>query len=221
MEKTQNVESFLAQVSLYRKWYLPAIFLFGLIAIFLAFNLRTGSSIQDHLAAKREFAKWEQSPSDLGQLHRLFAFWDKNPAFRKQTQALVVQALIQEKLFDQAALYAEEPISHLRVDFPEHAFFAETTLLIERGLHQEALEKAIRLKDQMGKEESFLYAHNLLRIAALQKLLQNGPGEITAWRECEEFFSSGSPFALEMLRCYREKKIDLRKYVQDQIARCV
>ncbi|MCC6127708.1 MAG: hypothetical protein IT584_00700 [Chlamydiae bacterium] len=219
MEETRNATSLLTQVSLNRKWYLLVISLFGLITLFLAFNLRLGSSIQDHLAAKRALAKWEQSPSDLGELNRLLALWEKNPIFRKRTQAHVVQTLIQEKLFDQAAPYAEEPISQIRIEFPEYAFFAETTLLIERGLYQEALEKSIRLKDQMGKNESFLYAQNLLRIATLQKLLQNGPGEIFAWRECEEFFSSGSPFADEMLRCYREKKIDLKKYVQDQIAR--
>ncbi len=220
MQQSPDTIPLLTQIPLYRKWALPITGLFCLIALFLMFNVRQDFSMQDHLLAKRALAKWEESPKDLGELSRLLSIFEKNPSFRKNVQAQVVQTLIQEKLFDQAAPYAEESIDRIRVEFPEHAFFAETTLLIEKGLHQEALEKAIRLKDRMGKEESFLYAQNLLRIATLQKLLQNGPGAITAWRECEEFLSSGSPFAEEMLRCYREKKIDLKKYIQSQIARC-
>lgn len=224
MEQTQPqlsfVEKFLAQLFFYRKQFALGAGLFLAAVVLLFLTLYSGFSSEDHLVIKRTFVRWEENLSDMTLFDRLSALLKKHPKLAQEYEPLLVQKLIQCGSFERAASYVEGPIEYLWKESPEHASFAETTLLIEKGLYQDALEKASRLKEQMGREESFLYVQNLLRIASLQKSLQNGPGEISAWRDCEECLASGSSFSEEVLRLYREKNVDLKQYIKDQIELC-
>lgn len=123
------------------------------------------------------------------------------------------------------SVFANPQIDYLCKESPEHASFSSISLLVEKGAYQEALQRSIRLKEQMGKEESYLYFHNLLRIAVLQKHLQNGPGELAAWKDCEEFLgwqqgAVSTPFSEQILSFYQERNIDLRGYILRQIEVC-
>lgn len=199
------------------RWKQCFAILAALFAVVLAITLRFDSSFQEYLTVQKAFVRFQENPKDAELFNKLERLLEKRPTLSQEYSARIAQTLIQNGLFDQASCYTSFPLQYLRKESPEHAHFAETTLLIEKGDYQGALEKAIRLKEQMGREETFLYAQNLLRIASLQKKLQNGPGELAALRDCEEFFSLESPSIQKVLLQYLEKNIDLRRYIQEQI----
>jgi hypothetical protein len=180
------------------------------------------SSYQDFLQTEKLFATWEESPADIQLFDQLSLFLKKHPDLIDKYEAKISQKLIEAGRFEQAALYAESPISRLEIISLSHSCFAETTLLIEAGRYQEALERAIRLKENMSSEDSILYAHNLFRIATLQQRLQNDPGEIAAWNDFEEFLGWKEGKATEnflsqaMLQSYGAEEISLLQYIADR-----
>ncbi len=227
MEENQSskVETMLTKLLLHRRECLWGLFLFCLSACAWIVIAGSGFSCHKHLELKNMMARWQEKPNDLVLFEKVSQALKKHPKLLRQYDASIAQTLIGMACYDQAAPYTDGPLAYLRNESPEHASFSETTLLIEKGLYQDSLEKAIRLKEQMGKEESFLYFHNLLRIASLQKHLSNLPGEMAAWEDCKEFLGwkeglSASCFSEEILRLYKEKNIDLKEYVQNRSDEC-
>jgi hypothetical protein len=102
--------------------------------------------------------------------------------------------------------------------------------LIEQGSFQDALEKAVALKETMQQnlnlqEEQighppaggvFLYVHNLLRIACLQKELKNKPGEKAAWDELERFLATKESLSQVVFSNFRDKGLDLSHYILER-----
>ncbi|MBX9744183.1 MAG: hypothetical protein K2X08_03115 [Chlamydiales bacterium] len=218
--KPSFVQKLLARILIFRRECLWGATILCLLGAVLIITLSSGISYRDYLEAKALMAKWQESPSDAQNFQKLSECLHKGSEFFSHYEPYVAQTLIGQSSFAQAEKYMEKPIHYLRKESPEHAYFSEITLLIEKGLYQEALEKSIRLKEQMGKEESHLYFQNLLRIAVLQKQLKNGPGEITAWNDCENFleWQDGLTNNSEsILVFYKKKNIDLRGYIKSQL----
>ena len=120
------------------------------------------------------------------------------------------------------------PSQYSLVEAPFHADFSKATLLIERGEYQEALEKAVCLKQTLALQkeglralqprQSAIYAHNLLRIAFLQQALKNVYGEKAAWEELESFLEKekDARACRELLTTYSENGVDLRTYIKER-----
>ena len=219
------LEKILAKWSLHRRDFLVGIGLFCLVACGWVAAASFGFSERDYLQFKKSFLRWQENPTDPLLFEKLSGVLKKHPSLLRHYDASVAQTLIGLASYDKAVCYTENPLAYLKNEFPEHASFSETTLLIERGLYQDALERAIRLKEQMGKEESFLYFQNLLRIASLQKQLGNVPGEMMSWEDCKEFLGWGENLAAgslseEILRAYKEKNVDLKGYIQARSELC-
>lgn len=219
------VEKLLAKVFFHRKECLIGVGVFSLLACAWIVAASSGFSYRDHLELKKMVLVWQENPTDPVLFEKLIGALKKQPKLLRRYDASIAQTLIGLASYDKASSYTEGPVAYLRSEFPEYASFSETTMLIEKGLYQEALEKAIRLKEQMGKEESFLYFHNLLRIASLQRQLSNIPGEMAAWDDCKEFLGWGEGAAVsslseEILRSYKEKNIDLKEYIQSRSEVC-
>jgi len=219
------VEKILAKVLFHRKECLLGMGMFCFLVCAWIVAASSGFSCRDHLELKKLVFRWQESPTDFALFDKLSAALKKHPKLLRQYDASIAQTLIGLASYDRVASYADSPLAYLRNEFPEHASFSETTLLIEKGLYQDALEKAMRLKEQMGKEESFLYFYNLLRIASLQKQLSNIPGEMAAWNDCKEFLGwkeglTASSFSEEILRSYKDKNVDLKGYIESRAEVC-
>lgn len=177
-----------------------------------------GPSYRDFLKTKNAFAKWEASPTDTDLFDALLVALKKTPTLSERYDAEIAQRLIEANLSEKAIPYAARSIARLQNEVPLHASFAETSLLIEKGSFQEALERAIGLKERMGTDDPVLYAHNLLRIACLQQALQNGPGEMAAWGDFEDFLGwkegpTETTLSHEMLQSYHDNEINLSHYI--------
>ncbi len=188
------------------------------VAILIGY-FQMGPNALSYAEAETAFTKWSATPNDDALYASLKSAIRNVPALQKKYEATIAQKLIDMDKLDEAIAMADRSLSRVKNEVPYHAAFAGTSLLIERGSFQEALEKSVALKEQMGtsflteyKGGSLLYAHNLLRIACLQQELNNKPGEKAAWEELELFLQTKAKSAQILLGSFSEKQIDLTQY---------
>lgn len=184
---------------------------------------QAGPNALEVAEAEAAFEKWSSSPED-DQLYKGMkeAFRDV-PALQKKYEAAIAQKLINTDKLEEALVMANRLLHRIKEEAPFHATYAMTSLLIEQGNFQKALENAVALKEQMGsafltehRGGSLLYVHNLLRIACLQQELKNRPGEKAAWEELESFLQTESRLAQTLLGSFSEKQINLTQYIAER-----
>jgi hypothetical protein len=177
------------------------------------------------------FAKWETSPQNERFFEDMKKALHKIPALEQKYQPLIVQKLIETGKGLEAIEMARQSLKVMAQEAPFHASFAETTLLIESGNYQQALEKSVGLKGKIEREydvaqfmgdhlvdSSLLYAHNLLRIACLHQALKNNPGELAAWEVLEMFLGKENKSAVGalVLSNFQEKGVNLFDYIAER-----
>lgn len=228
----ENLEqgSFFFQTLLFRKKEIAiasAAFLTGIV--FLIVHFASGPNAMTYAKAEEIFAQWEASPEDASLYSELRSAIRKNPALRFKYEAVMAQKLLDVKKIDEALEMAHRSLERVKDEAPFHAEFAYTSLLIAQGSYQEALEKAVALKEQIGTifdlnslsgphliGGSVLYAHNLVRIACLQQELKNRPGEKAAWEELENYLREATPVADLILKSFSEKQLNLTQYIAER-----
>lgn len=206
-----------------KKRYLTSLsaFVAG-IAILIVYS-QSGPSHASYLIAETAFEKWSSSPNDTSLFRDMQAALRKVPQLESKYEALIAQTLLDraqnEEQIAQAVTFAAKSLSSsLHEEVPFHAAYGENSLKIEQGAYQEALEKAVSLKEAMGKvpemisPKSPLYVYNLIRIASLQQKLANRPGEKAAWEELEQFLSTSNP----AVQNFQEKGLDLSHYIAER-----
>jgi hypothetical protein len=173
--------------------------------------------------AEAAFAEWEASPSDDTLYQAMMDAIQMVPALENKYEATIAQKLLNTDKLSQALVMANRSLNRVKKEIPLHTTYAETSLLIEQGGFQQALENAVALKEQMGesylveyKGGSLLYAHNLLRIACLQQALKNRPGEKAAWEELEALLQRKTPLSELILSSFSEKQINLSQYIAER-----
>lgn len=175
--------------------YAAALFAAVVLAIVC---LTWGPSAKASSEAKLALEQWKKDPSDLQLQQAMRQALKKAPDFNRSVQAEIAQTLLASGRSEEARSVAGLCVERLREDAPLHAAFAETSLLIEQGHYQRALEASVALKERMepigAKAQaievgSALYAWNLLRIASLQNRLGNEPGERSAWEDVRELLA--------------------------------
>ncbi len=204
-----------------------AAFVAGIV--FLIVHFQSGPKAMTYARAEEVFAQWEASPDDASLFNDLKEAVRKVPSLRPKYQAVMAQKLLDVKKIDEALEMANQSLIRVKDETPFHSEFAHTTLLIAKGAYQEALEKAVALKEQIGSifdikslagekliGGSVLYAHNLVRIACLQQELKNRPGEKAAWEELEGFLKEGTPVADAILKSFSEKQLNLTQYIAER-----
>ncbi len=185
---------------------------------------QSGPKAAAYAQAQEAFNRWQAAPSDQDLYEKMRDAVRKVPALQKKYEAVIVQKLLDVERTEDALKLAGKSLARVKDEVPYHTAFAAGSLLIEQGSYQEALEKAVRLKEQMsGSFQSdslaggaLLYAHNLLRIAFLQQELRNRPGEKAAWEELEAFLQPKSAVSDLVLGSFSEKKIDLNSYIAER-----
>jgi hypothetical protein len=213
-----------------RRWISSAAALIAGLAV-LVYYFQSGPMALDFAKAELLVAKWRSLPEDASLFQQMSHALKKVPALQKKYEPVIAQKLIDGGRSAEALQIAYRSLESAKKEAPYHAHFAETSLFIERGEHQEALERSAGLKEKMLREcnvEAFsgarliggsvLFAYNLLRIACLQQELKNQPGERAAWEELEKFLkkNENGPAALTLLSNFQEKDLDLTDYIAER-----
>jgi hypothetical protein len=194
----------------------------GGLVILIAY-FQSGPTALTYAKAESAFSSWEASPEDEALYQSMKEAIRLVPALEKKYEAAIAQKLLDTDRLHEALRMANHSLDRIKGEIPFHAAFAGATLLIEEEKYQEALENAVALKEWMGpsfllepKSGSLLYAHNLLRIASLQKELRNQPGEKAAWAEVESLLETKSPLASAILSSFTDKQVNLTHYIAER-----
>jgi hypothetical protein len=161
------------------------------------------------------YAAWKAKPEDEA-LYRTFDNeLTKIPAMRQALRSEVAQRLLSVNRVDEAEKKAQESLRELRLISPDHAEFAEISLLIGRKQYQIALERSVSLKERM-KEKKIFYCQNLQRIAFLQQVLNNEAGEWSAWRDLEEFSQNNPSIAVRARKGLENQFVSFQSYIEER-----
>ncbi len=189
------------------------------VALLIAY-FQSGPNALSYAKAEAAVAEWTASPLDHALYQSMQEAIHTVPALAKKYEASIAQTLLNTEKIHEALIMATRSLERVKEDVPFHTHYAQTSLLIEQGSFQQALENAVALKEQMGQSYlaehragSLLYAHNLLRIACLQQELRNRPGEKAAWEEVETFLQTNTPLSHLLLSNFSEKEISLTQYI--------
>ncbi len=213
-------ESFLKSLAERRKeWAIGAGCVVAGVALLIGY-FQSGPNALSYARAQSAFSDWAAAPEDEKLYVAMRDAIRTVPALERKYEPTIAQKLLSANRIDEALEMAGRSMSRVKGEAPYHMTYGETSLLIEQGNFQKALEKAVALKEQMGnsflQEErggSLLYAHNLLRIACLQRELNNGPGEKAAWEEVEKLLETKTPLSYKISANFSEKQVDLTQYI--------
>jgi|GEM_PF-1143615 len=212
-----------------RRWISAAAAVAAGAAV-LIFYFQSGPKAPDFVQAEALVAKWTAVPDDA-LFQEMSRALRKVPALQRKYEPVIAQKLMEGGKGAEALQIAYRSLDPAKEEIPYHAHFAETSLLIEQGEYQKALERAAALKGKMSREcdvEAFsgnrlvggalLFAHNLLRIACLQQELKNQPGERAAWEELEAFLMKNEkgPASQLLLSSFHERSLDLTDYIAER-----
>lgn len=192
------------------------------VAILVGY-FQSGPNALNYAQAEGAFAEWEASPKDERLYKSMKEAIQSVPELQKKYEGSIAQKLLDTDRLNEALVIANRSLNRVKEEVPFHAIYAETSLLIEQGEFQQALQNAVALKEEMGssylKEQkggSLLYVYNLLRIACLQQELKNRPGEKAAWEELESFLQTGNRLAHTLLDNFSEKQVNLTQYIAER-----
>ncbi len=192
------------------------------LAILIGY-FQSGPNALSYAQAEAAISKWVEAPQDDSLYQAMKESIRSIPALEKKYEATIAQALINTDRMNEALLMANRSLERVKDEIPFHAAFAQTSLLIEQGHFQQALENAVALKESMGpaflasnRGGSLLYAHNLLRIACLHRELNNRPGEMAAWKEVEALLAAKTPLTNLLLSSFSEKRVSLAQYIAER-----
>ena len=194
----------------------------------LIIYFQTAPGPDAYAAAEQTFSKWESEEGDVAYMEMRKAL-KKVPSLERKYGPVIAQKLFQRNQLSDALELAHQSLKKIEEEAPFHADYGETTLLIERGFYQAALERSVGLKEVMLRQcdlerrvgdqpavGSLLFAHNLLRIACLQKELKNKPGEKAAWEELETFLKEKESLTHLVFDNFRDKGLDLSHYISER-----
>lgn len=198
----------------------------GVIVLIVYFQTAPGP--EAYAAAEEAVSKWKSTEDEVSYAEMRKAL--KNvPALERKYNSVIAQKLFERNRLSDALALAHQSLKAMEEDAPYHAAYGETTLLIEQGSFQEALERSVGLKERMSRQcnleqkageqpagGSLLFAHNLLRIACLQKELKNRPGEKAAWEELENFLKTKESLTHLVYNNFRDKGLDLAHYITER-----
>lgn len=256
--ETHNIQESLAErlnENPFMQWITenPKIFLYAglLILAFLsiAFRFSSGSwfkSESDYYKAKIDFAALNRTAASNKDpniadeaLASLKAIIGKHPELKAKYNLQIAQILIAQGNFDKSNEFLTSSNSKGKYTEPSLTFYedySQATLFIDQGKDQEALKKALSLKESLLNQtieaqksdtpKTFgdtLFAYNLLRIAILQQKLGYKKEELNTWKEWISYSSLDksnqtklfNPQAFkEIITQLEEKNISLAAYIK-------
>lgn len=182
---------------------------------------RSGPDALSYVRAEAAFSQWEASPQNEELYQGMQKAIGTVPSLKKKYEGAIAQRLLDMEKIPEALAMARASLNRVRGDVPFHSAYGETSLLIQQGQFQEALQRAVALKEEMssladGKEGALLYAYNLLRIASLQQELKNRPGEKAGWEELESYLQRHGETAVLLFNDFSENTLSLSQYIAER-----
>ncbi len=156
-------------------------------------------------------ASSEELPSSLAAFEAALA---SNPSLAPNYQGRAAQLLL-EKGSDQEALLLITPVfKRVAIEsYPDFKSFSEITFQIEEGSLSQALLESMELQKRLDPATG-LFAHNLVRIAFLQKILKD-PGLQSTVAEMKSYLASSTSLK-ELQAIYAYKNLGLIQFFDTQ-----
>ncbi|MBS0615185.1 MAG: hypothetical protein JSR58_01365 [Verrucomicrobia bacterium] len=155
-----------------------------------------GGGAADFVSVDATYRKWDGGKETLSKLEKILR---RHPELHVKYDGAIAQKLLSSSQSGLAQAYAHAAIKRMGTFSPYYTDFSSASLLIAGGKLEDALAAAKKLKIQMENDEAFwqkrspivshgsiLYAYNLVRIAALEKVAGSPEGELTAWHELKK-----------------------------------
>jgi hypothetical protein len=150
----------------------------------------------------------------------------KSPNLHAKYDAPIAQLLLNAGKVEQAKPFAESALGRTDQDaLPGYNAYAQISLLIAEGKHDEALKQSLMLKEALMSNETTsgsLFAFNLLRIAFLQGLAGTPSAEAASWKMWQEYASKAKdtthsgPYA-QIAALFSEGKLSLNDYIDAKL----
>lgn len=191
-------------------------------------------SQQDFYEAESSMTELQQSPEDAkASLAKLEKILYRNPDLHAKYDGLIAQALLNLNNVQEALPFAENAIARTKSEnAPFFTDFANTTLLIAEKKYDQALQNAKDLNKKITeqtealKENSLLFAYNLLRIGMLQQQLGQKEEARQTWKQWMEFAKNATEKSsaanmnegfLTLNQVFIDGKLDLLNYMSHQL----
>lgn len=205
----------------------------ALLVLGIGYRLISGGSAKaeaDYINAENDFVVFKRGTKDTATamsqdeaFKKLDLLIKAHPDLNAKYDGLIAQLLINRDQLDQAQVFVDRTLARTSGDhLPFYADYAETSLLISKQQYQDALLKALQLKQQMvdsraadkqaAKKEfgDTLFAFNLLRIAILEQQVGTPSDELKAWQTLK-----GSAKEFKLLQDhFAEGKVSLSNYIE-------
>ena len=204
------------------------IFLVAAALIFAGIRVSSSHKInaeQDYYNALVDFNTLKTSTNDNDDaiVAELRDIVQRHPELHSKYDGAITQFLITAKINKGIMPFFSSGISKNALPF--YNDYTKASLSIAEGKHQEALDTAIELKKSMRPNPSIpqqeklgetLYAYNLLRIATLQRTLDNPEAEHIAWEELQRLatWNDTDSAYWEILNNFREEGVSLIDYIE-------
>src|SRR3990167_2843481 len=135
-----------------KRWVSAAAAVVAGVAVLVVY-FQSGPKASSFAQAEVIFAKWTASSSqDLSSYSEMSDALKRVPALQEKYEPFIAQKLIEGGKGADALQIAYRSLMAARQETPYHSLFAETSLLIERGEFQTALERSAALKERMIRE---------------------------------------------------------------------
>lgn len=189
----------------------------GLILALLLLYKTTSKPQKNALLAEKAYQNFLMS-KDESSMRKLIAL-----ALKDRSVALIYDLpislyFLEHHQLEEAKPFMERSLSELGHLSPFHETYAKGTSAILSSDWRSALQSALLLKGQFTaledakKKYPSLYNANLLRIAILNKKIQNQSAELAAWQELQ-----GSPGHAEWIESLHENGIAMKDFIEDRL----
>lgn len=192
-------------------------FFYGVLVIvaafFVAFQIYerfTKPQINQVLTASAAYDKWAHQGEAFENLE---AMLDARPELETKFGALIAKRFIVQNEGDRAEPYAQNVFDRVLKHTPDHAAFANGSLLIAKGSLEEALVESVALKERLS-ESSLLYGFNLVRIASLYRETEALEEERIALKELERYLADHEDEGQVIRECFRIENTTLDDYIE-------
>jgi hypothetical protein len=201
------------------------LLILSLLGISYYFVFRqTAENWKAYTQAPLDLANMSDPVKEAEAFKQLSTLLNEYPALRPFYEGPAAQELLNQKRLSEAEPLIQRTFERTRSLFPlSYLSYAENSVLIDQGRFKEALSSAYSLKTRLdtSKEEAspVLYMFNLLRIALLEKQMQNKEKLEAAWKEMEQIRQGAgrvklSPQMLNwILNHFDNESADLKQYL--------
>lgn len=165
---------------------------------FLAY--RSHQAEKDFVLAKEAIVSLKNPEKEQASLATLQSILSNHKDLQAKYDGIIGQALLVQGKIEEAKPFIERTFNRTMNETSSFdRDYAKTSLLIAEGHLEDALKNAYSLKDAMMtavSTSSTLFAFNLIRIAFLEKTLQNPVNEQKAWTELKEMQDPSYPLKI-------------------------